>query len=38
LLAYVSKRFGGREDAALLATALRGIELCPAGVGLEVSG
>jgi hypothetical protein len=27
LLAYVSKRFKGREDAPLLAVALRGIEL-----------
>jgi hypothetical protein len=36
LLAYVSKRFSYRADAALLATALRGIELSPTGVGLEV--
>jgi hypothetical protein len=35
---YVSERFRGREDAPLLATALRGIELCPAGVGLKVNG
>jgi hypothetical protein len=34
LLRYVEKRFNGREDAALLATALRGIELSPAGTGL----
>jgi hypothetical protein len=38
LLAYVKERFKGRADAALLATALRGIELSPAGVGLKVNG